>query len=93
VQHVLGPELVTDLIAKDTTVKIGGTLQRFEGYYAPKELQRYIWLQSNVINNSDHVFAVCGTTLEDLLNIIPSGKTVESVWAEGINLGDITQNM
>jgi hypothetical protein len=40
VQHVLGPELVEDLITKETLVKIGGTLQVHEGYYVPRKLER-----------------------------------------------------
>jgi len=34
VQHVLGPELVTDLITEGTVVNTGGRLQGNTGYYA-----------------------------------------------------------
>jgi len=35
----LGPELVTDLVTGGTAVKIGGTLQVNEGYYAVRILE------------------------------------------------------
>ena len=93
VQHVLGPELVTDLITVGTAVKIGSTLQVNEDYYAPRVLERYLWLQPNVLRTSNDVFAVSGTANEDLLAIVPSGKTVEDVCVAGINNRDFTQNM
>jgi len=92
VQHVLGPELVTDLTTKETVVNIGGRLQKRESNYAPRELQRCIWLHCDVLQNSNDVFAVSGTTREDLLKILPSGKTVECVWSEKFNMGDFTQD-
>jgi hypothetical protein len=92
VQHVLGPELVIDLITEKTAVNIGGRLQVNEGYYAPRELERYIWLQLNVLQNTNDVFAVSGTTMKDLLKIVPSGKTVESAWIKH-NLRDFTEDM
>jgi hypothetical protein len=91
----LGPELVIDLITEDTLVKIGGKLQGFEGYYAPRQLERYIWLQSIVLEDSNYVSAVIGATEEDLRNIVPLGKTVERVWVDtdtDIDI-DFTQNM
>ena len=93
VQNVLGPELVIDLITEETVVNIGGSLQVSEGYYAPRELERYIWLHSDVLQNSNDVFAVSGTTREDLLKIVPSDKTVECVRAERIDLIDLTEDM
>jgi len=39
VQHVLGPELITDLITDETSVNKGGRLQVNEDYYTPRVLQ------------------------------------------------------
>ena len=93
VQHVLGPELVTDLITEGTAVNIGGRLQLNEGYYAPRELKRYIWLHTNVLQNTNDVFAVSGETIVHLRKILPSGKTVERFWAEDIKSRDFTEDM
>jgi len=92
VQHVLGHELVTGLINDGTAVNIGGTLQVNEGYYAPRELEMYIKLHSNVLQNLDEVFAVSGTTRQDLLKTVPPGTIVECVW-EGGDLRDFTEDM
>jgi ankyrin repeat protein len=92
VQHVLGPELVTDLITEGTAVNIGSRLQVNEGFYAPRELERYIWLHSNILQNSNDIFAVSGIKEEDLLKTVPSGKSVE-YWVEVINSTDFTQDM
>jgi len=93
VEHFLGPELVTDLITEGTAVTIAGSLQISKGYYAPRELERYIWLHSNVLQNSNDIFVVSETTREDLLEIVPSCKTVECVHAEGIDLRNLTEDM
>jgi hypothetical protein len=93
VQHVLGPQLITDLITEETPVNIGGRLHVNKGYYAPRVLERNTFLLSNVLQKSHDVFAVSGTTQKDLLKIVHPGKTVETVWAEGINLRDFTQDM
>jgi hypothetical protein len=93
VQHVLGPELVTDLVTEGTVVNIGGRLQVSEGYYIPRELERYIWLHSNVLQNSNDIFAVSGTTREDLPKIVSSGKTVECVRSEGIDRRYFTEGL
>jgi ankyrin repeat protein len=92
VRHVLGHELVTGLINDGSAVNIGGTLQVNKGYYAPRELEMYIKLHSNVLQNSDDVFAVSGKTREDLLKTVPPGKIVECVWEEG-DLRDCTEDM
>ena len=93
VQHVLGPELVTDLITEGTAVNIRRRLQVNEGYYAHRELERYIWLNTNVLQNSKDVFLLSGKTWEDSLKIVPSGKNVERVWGEGIDFRDFTEDM
>ena len=93
VQHVLGPELVTDLITEGTAVNIGGRLQVNDGYYAPRVLNKNIFLHSNVLQDTNDVFAVSGTRMEDLLEIIPSGKTVECISGENINSNDFTQDI
>ena len=43
VQHVLGPELVTDLITEGTAVNIGGRLQVNVNYYAANVLETKVW--------------------------------------------------
>jgi hypothetical protein len=91
VKHVLGPELVTDLITKETPVKIGGTLRVNEGYYAARELERNIFLKSNALENTNDVFAVSGTTREDLLKIVSSDKTVEYDCVAKIYKRDLTK--
>ena len=82
VQHVLGSELVTDLIKEETTVNIGGRLQVNTCYYAPRMLERKVCLHWDVLRISSAVSAVSGTTREHLLKIVPSDKTVECVWSE-----------
>ena len=44
VQHVLWPELVTDIITERTAHNIGGRLQVSEGYFAPRILEGKIYL-------------------------------------------------
>jgi hypothetical protein len=79
VQDVLRPELVTDLITEGTTVKLGGTLQEYEGYYAQRVLQRKIYLKLNVLENPDSypdIFAVSGIEKTYLVEIITSDEPV-----------------
>jgi hypothetical protein len=92
VQHVLGPELVIDLITEGTAVNIGGRLKENEGYYTPRTLQKKNILDPDVLKKSNDVFAVSGTKGEDLLRNIPSGKTVER-FCRGDNSIDFTQDM
>jgi len=93
VQHVLGPELVTDLLTEETAVNIEGRLQVIEGYYALRILERKIWLRSNVLQQLNNVFVVDGSTTEDLFKSVPSGKTVERICMEDIKRTDFTQDM
>jgi len=79
VEHVLGPELVTDLIIEETPVKIGDRLQKNTGYYAPRRLKRKIYLGLDVLGNSDSypdIFAVSGMEEKDLVERVPSDETV-----------------
>jgi hypothetical protein len=93
VENVLGPELVTDLVTEGTAVNIGSKLHVNTGYYAPRVLQREVWLYSTVLRNPNDVFAVSGTTEEEVLKIVPSGKTVESVSLSKISRTDFTLDM
>jgi ankyrin repeat protein len=90
VERVLGPELITDLRTEETLVKLGSSLQVNTGYYAPRVLERKVRLQSDVLRKSNDVFAVSGTTLEDLLQNVPSGKNVKKICLKTINMGDST---
>jgi len=56
VQHVLGPELVTELISEGTAVNIGGTLQMNEGYYAPRFFKRKIYLNLDALKDTNIYF-------------------------------------
>lgn len=79
VEHVLGSELVTDLITEETAIKIGGRLQEYTENYAPRILDRNVWLHLNVLQSSDSypdVFAVSEMKEKDLIAIVPSGETV-----------------
>ena len=74
VQHVLGPELVTDLITEGTAVNIGGRLQQNADYYAPRFLERKIHLRLEVLQKPNiyrEVLAVSGMTKDELFNIVP----------------------
>ena len=46
-----------------------------------------------MLQNTNDVFAVSGTTEKNLLKIVISDKTVEEVWSEDINRIDFTQDM
>ena len=82
VEHVLGPELVTDLITEGTIVNIGGKLQKNEGYYAPRVLERNIYLRRNIlkdVHSLGHFFAVSGMSKNDISKYVPSGTDVETL--------------
>jgi len=79
VEHVLVPELVTDMITDETLVNIGGGLQENTENYAPRILDRNVWLHLNVLqspNSYPDIFAVSGMREEDLIEIVPSGEIV-----------------
>jgi ankyrin repeat protein len=79
VQHVLGPELVTDLITEETLVNIGGGMQENTENYAPRILDRNVWLHLNVLQNPNSypdIFAVNGMKENDLIRNLPSGEVV-----------------
>jgi len=79
VQHVLGPELVTDLITEGTSVNIGGRLQPNTGHYEPRVLKNKIWLSLVILQNRDtypDVFAVSGMKKNELVKYIASEEEV-----------------
>jgi len=81
VEHVLGPELVTDLITEGTAVNIGGSLEEKEGYYALRDLKRKIYLHLDVLKDKtlyDEAFAVSGMTENELFKIASSRKIVKN---------------
>jgi hypothetical protein len=95
VEDVLGPELVTDMITEETPVNIAGRLHGNEGYYAPRVLERRVWLDWNVLwntNTDTNVFALSGMKENDLTDRLPSGKTVESTSFNEIYVRDITKD-
>jgi ankyrin repeat protein len=82
VQHVLGPELVTDMITDETPVNIGGKLHVNTDYYAPRVLERDIYLRLDILKDTDlrhDVFAVSGMRDEDFSEFVPAGEKVEKV--------------
>jgi len=95
VQNVLGPELVTDLITDETLVNIGGGMHINEMYYAPRILERKVWLDWNVLwstNIYTNVFVVSGMKENDLTERLPSGKTVKYTCLNEKNLTDLTKD-
>ena len=50
-EHVLGAELVTDLITEETAVNIGGKLHMSTEHYVPRFLKGNIYLKSDVLQN------------------------------------------
>jgi hypothetical protein len=52
-----------------------------------------VWLHSTVLRNPNDVFAVSGATEEEVLKIVPSGKTVEFVSLSKIRWTDFTEDM
>jgi hypothetical protein len=79
VQHVLGPELVTDMITEGTLVNIGGGLQENTENYDHRILDRNLWLHMYVLkspNSYSGIFAVTGIKKKDLTEIVPSHEIV-----------------
>jgi len=79
VQHVLGPELVTDVITEGTTVNIGGRLHVNTENYVHRTLYLNIYLELGVLRNPEScpdIFVVSGMTNQELLNIVPTGECV-----------------
>jgi hypothetical protein len=79
VEDVLVSELVTDLVTEGTPVNIGGKLQENKGYYAPRVLERDIYLRLDILKDIDmrhDVFAVSGMRDEDLSEFVPAGEAV-----------------
>jgi len=79
VKHVLGPELVTDLITDGNAVKLGGKPPVKEDCYAPIPLEREIYLRLAVLGNSDSypdIFAVSGMEKIKLVRNVPSDEMV-----------------
>jgi hypothetical protein len=79
VENVLGQELVTDLINEGTAVQLGGKLQMKEGCYAPIPSEREIYLELDVLGDSDSypdIFAVSGMEKKNLVGIAPSDEIV-----------------
>jgi hypothetical protein len=96
VEHILGPELVTDLITEETAVNIGGKLHVNTGYYEPRFLEREVWLQLDVLRNPDSypdVFVVNGMEAKDLVAIVPPGETVDYIDQQNIRHIYFTQDM
>ena len=60
VQHVLGPELVTDLITEGTAVNIGGRLQVNTNYYTVRVLEMKTRLFLKFLWKANYVFSVGG---------------------------------
>ena len=78
----MGPELVTDLITEGTIVNIGGKLQKNKGYYAPRVLERNIYLKLDILKDVDllgHFFAVSGMSENGISKYVPSGQAVETL--------------
>jgi hypothetical protein len=79
VEHVLGPELVTDLITEGTAVNIGGRLQPNTDHYEPRVFKSKIWLTVDILRNRDtypDIFAVSGMEENDLVGILSSDEEV-----------------
>ncbi|KDR16617.1 uncharacterized protein LOC110832431 isoform X1 [Zootermopsis nevadensis] len=78
-ERVLGAEIVTDLITEENSFNIGERLHVNMEYFAPRVLERKVYLQSNVLcNPGSHpdVFAVSQMKEKDLIEIVPSGEIV-----------------
>jgi len=86
VQHVLGPELVTDLITEGTAVNIGGRLQVNVNYSAVRVLEMKTLLLLKFLREANYVFALSVKRREDLLDIVTLDKTVQSFCLEEINM-------
>ena len=96
VQHVLGPELVTDLITEGTTVSIGGCLQRKPERYTHRILKKNIWFSLDILKNRDtypDIFAVSGMEKNKLVDFVPSEEKVgEFQFEEDSEIENSTQN-
>ena len=95
VKHDLAADVVSRLVTTGT-VKLGGTLLKNSGYYAPRVLEREVWLQLDVLKNRDlypDMFAVSGIEVEDLAVIVPVGETVEYVDQQNTHHIDFRQEM
>ena len=96
VEHVLGPELVTDLITQTTPISIGGRLQENTGNYEPRIFKRKIWLSEDILRNRDtypDIFAVSGMKKNDLVDIVPSEEEVgDFLFDENYVTENSTQN-
>jgi hypothetical protein len=79
VQHVLGPELVTDRIKGETLFNIEGRLQVNTKYYAVRVQEMKKRLLSKFPRKANDVFVLGGKRREDLLDIVTLGKTVQSL--------------
>jgi len=67
------------MITDETLVNIGGGLQENTENYAPRILDRNVWLHLNVLqspNSYPDIFAVSGMREKDLIGIVPSGEIV-----------------
>jgi len=84
VEHVLGPDLFTELVTEDTAVNIGGRLQVNTNYYAVKFLEMKTRLLPKFLRKSNNVFAVGGKRRKDLIDIIFLDKIVQSLYLEEI---------
>ena len=97
VEHALGSlgaDMVSGLVTKGT-VRLGGRLCRNADYYAPRVLEREVWLQLDVLRNPDlypDMFAVSGMEVKDLAAIVPAGGTVEYIDQQNIYHTDFTQD-
>ena len=79
VEHVLGAELVTDLVTESTAVNIGDRLQQNTEHYEPRVFKRKIWLPLDTLRKQSlhlDIFAVSGIEKIDLIDIIPSDEEV-----------------
>jgi hypothetical protein len=80
VEHVLGPELVTDLVTGGTAVNIGDRLQPNTDHYEPRVFKRKICLPLDILRNQDtypDIFAVSGMEEGEIIDI-PSDEEVGS---------------
>jgi hypothetical protein len=85
VRHILGPELVTDLVTEGTAVNIGGTVQASMENYEPRVFKRKIWFSLDILRNRStypDMFAVSGLKKEDLVNNVSPEEKVGSFCAE-----------
>ena len=84
VQHVLGPELFTDMVTEGTALNIGGRLQANTNNNAVRILETKILLLLKFLRKANDVVALGGKRREDLPDIVTLDKTVESFCMEGI---------